>query len=121
MSGAADTSGIRLSAHPRARRHIATAKAWGGLGAFGLVALLSQRAGLPLGDLLWRSLVGGIVGYVAGWALAVVVWRQLALAQIERLRRQLIADAERREAERQRHAEEAAAQAEQARAQAGAG
>jgi uncharacterized membrane protein YccC len=118
MAAAADTTGIRLSAHPRARRHITTAKAWGGLGAFALVAWLSHRAGLPFADLLWRSLLGGIVGYVAGWAIAVAVWRQLALAQIEDLRRQLIAQAETREAARKRETEEAAAAA---LAQAGTG
>lgn len=119
MSDAPDTTGIRLSSHPRARRHIATAKAWGGLGAFALGAFFSYRAGLPLVELLWRSIVAGVIGYVAGWGIAVVVWRQFALAQIEDLRRRLVAEAQERDAARRRQAEEQAAAAQ--RAQAGTG
>jgi hypothetical protein len=40
----------RLSAHPRARRQIREAKAWAGIVAFVLTALLSLQANLPLFD-----------------------------------------------------------------------
>lgn len=86
-----DDGGIRLSAHPRARRHIATAKGWGGLAAFALVVWLSSQAGVPTGDALLRGLAGGVVGYLVCWMVAVAVWKQLALAELESLRRRLLA------------------------------
>ena len=89
LDPAADT-GIRLSRHPRARRHIAMAKGWGGLGAFAVVLALSTRAGLPAGDAVLRGLTGGIAGYLVGWMIAVTVWRQLAIAELERLRIRLV-------------------------------
>jgi uncharacterized membrane protein YccC len=92
--GTAAVDGIRLTEHPRARRHIAIAKGWGGLGAFVLVLVLSQRAGVPTGDAILRGLLGGVAGYVVSWMVAVTVWRQLALAELERLRRRLVAQAE---------------------------
>lgn len=84
---------INLRHHPRARRHIAMAKGWGGLAAFALVFHLSQQAGLPTADALLRGLIGGVAGYLLGWGVAVTVWRQLALAELERLRQRLIAQA----------------------------
>lgn len=73
----------RLSAHPRARRHIALAKAWGGLGLFALVVLLSLRAGTPTFDALARGLAAGALGYLAAWALTVALWRHVAQAELE--------------------------------------
>lgn len=92
--------GMRLSTHPRARRDIAIAKGWGGIAGFAIVAVLSHRAGVPLGGLLLRSTLAGIGASLFCGGLAVLVWRQLALAQIERLRRQLIDEIERRERQR---------------------
>lgn len=108
-------NGIRLSAHPRARRHIAIAKGWGGLIAFLLVLKLSRGAALPWPDAIERALVGGIVGYLTLWMIAQTIWRHIALAELEDLRRRLVARAE-AQAERQRliaeaEAERAAAQA----------
>ncbi len=71
----------RLSAHPRAQRQIREAKAWAGLAGFVLVALLSVQAGQPLFDAGVRALLAGLACYVAGWALAVTVWRHLARAE----------------------------------------
>jgi hypothetical protein len=82
--------GIRLTGHPRARRQIRTAKGWGGLIAFLLVVKLSRGAALPWPDALERGLVGGVVGYVAAWTIAVTVWRHLALAELEQLRLRLV-------------------------------
>ena len=106
--------GIRLSAHPRARRHIAIAKGWGGLLAFLVVLKLSRGAGLPWPDAFERSLIGGVVGYLAAWAIAQTIWRHLALAELEQLRRRLIRMAEEQAAERE--AQIAAAQAQAAAA-----
>jgi hypothetical protein len=102
--------GIRLSAHPRARRHIAIAKGWGGLIAFLLALKLSRGAALPWPDALGRSVVAGVVGYVVAWAIAQTVWRHIALAELEQLRRKLIAMAEEQAAARE--AELAAREAE---------
>ena len=77
---------IRLCDHPRANRQIELARGIGGLGAFTFVGLLSMRTGLPLFSVGTRALLAGIVGYVAAWGLAVMVWRHLALAEAEAAR-----------------------------------
>lgn len=102
-----DGRGIRLSEHPRARRHIGIAKGWGGIIAFLLVLKLSRGAGLPWPDALERAVVGGIVGYLTLWMIAQTVWRHLALAELEDLRKRLIAKAEEQQAERERQIAEA--------------
>lgn len=89
--GAESQDGIRLTRHPRARRHIALAKGWGGLAAFVVVLLLSHRAGVPTSDAILRGMLAGMVGYVLGWMLAVAIWRQLALAEIESTKRSVLA------------------------------
>jgi hypothetical protein len=81
--------GIRLTAHPRARRDISMAKGWGGLAAFGLVLVLSLNAGVPLSDALLRAILGGLAGFVFAWGVAVAVWRHVALAEIERTKRDI--------------------------------
>jgi hypothetical protein len=86
--------GIRLSAHPRARRHIAIAKGWGGLIAFVVVLKLARGAGLPWPDAIERGVLGGIVGYLAAWMIVQTIWRHIALAELEELRRRLVARAE---------------------------
>jgi uncharacterized membrane protein YccC len=90
----ADETGIRLTRHPRARRHIAMAKGWGGLGAFLVVLYLSEGAGLPTTDAVLRGMLGGLIGYLAGWLIAVTVWRHLALAELEHLRLRLMSSME---------------------------
>jgi uncharacterized membrane protein YccC len=82
----------RLSAHPCARRQIRAAKAWGGLIAFLLVLALSLDAGVPAFEAGVRSLIAGVGGYVLAWVAAVLVWRQLAVAELEDLRRRLTSD-----------------------------
>jgi hypothetical protein len=86
--------GIRLSAHPRARRHIAIAKGWGGLIAFLVVLKISRGAALPWPDALGRAVVGGVIGYITLWVIAQTIWRHIALAELEDLRRRLVAKAE---------------------------
>jgi hypothetical protein len=72
----------RLSAHPKARRQIREAKAWSGLVGFTLVLILSLEGGALLFDAGARALAAGAGCYVAGWALAVLVWRHLARAEV---------------------------------------
>jgi len=77
---------IRLCDHPRANRQIELARSLGGIGAFAFVGLLSLQTGLPLSSVGVRALLAGVVGYVAGWGLSVMVWRHLALAEVEAAR-----------------------------------
>jgi len=89
----ADPNTPRLSAHPKARRQIRAAKAWSGLTVFLLVQVLAMRAGLPAFDAGMRALAAGLVAYVAAWLIAVVIWRQLALAEVEQLKQRIAAAA----------------------------
>jgi hypothetical protein len=75
-----------IANHPRAGAQVARAKAWGGLGGFLLVALLSWRAGVPTADALLRAIAGGVVAYVATWACAIIVWRHLVIAELRAVR-----------------------------------
>lgn len=82
---------MKLSDHPRAARQIRAAKGWGGLLGFGLVALLSLRAGVPPFDAGLRALAGGVAGYVVAWAGSVHAWRHLAVAELRAAHRQATA------------------------------
>jgi len=84
--------------HPRAGAQVARAKAWGGLGGFLLVALLSLRAGVPAPDALLRAIAAGVVAYVAAWAAAVLVWRHLVVAELRAVRSHRAAEAAARRA-----------------------
>jgi hypothetical protein len=88
--------------HPRAGAQVARAKAWGGLGGFVLVAVLSLRAGVPTADALLRALLAGVLAYVAAWACAVAVWRHLVVAELRAVRSHRAAEAARRRAAAQR-------------------
>ena len=99
----------RLSGHPRARRHIRQAKAWGGLVGFVLVGVLSLQAGSPPADALGRALVGGIAVYLAAWVLAVVVWTQLARGELIVAEQRWMVELEERRARDQAEAEARAA------------
>lgn len=89
-----DERRVRLSAHPRARAQIGRAKGWGGLIGFALATGLSLKANVPGWEAGLRGLGGGIALYLATWAVAQAVWRQLAVAEIERIRRRLAREAE---------------------------
>jgi hypothetical protein len=92
---AAEGSGfVRVANHPRAQSHIAKAKGWGGLLGFFVVGWYSHAAGVPLPQAALRAILGGAGLYVLAWAAAVAVWREVAVAEIERTRRRLIAEAE---------------------------
>jgi hypothetical protein len=76
------TGAIRLAEHPRARRQIGVAKSYAGLGAFLFAGYASYSSGAPFLDVATRSLMWGLAAYVLVWALAVQVWRQLAIAEV---------------------------------------
>jgi uncharacterized membrane protein YccC len=80
---------VRLSAHPRAKRHIAAAKGWGGIAGFAVVLFFSIQGGTPPPDAMLRGLVGGIGFSMLGWAAAVAVWRQLAVAEVHAARKRM--------------------------------
>jgi hypothetical protein len=95
----ADPNTPRLSAHPKARRQIRAAKAWSGLTVFLLVQFLALRAGLPMFDAGMRALAAGLVAYVAAWLIGVVIWRQLAMAEVEEFKQRIAAARAEAEAE----------------------
>lgn len=97
-AGAGDPKLPSVANHPRAGAQVARAKAWGGLVGFALVGLLSWRAGAPVADVLLRALAGGVVGYVATWAAAVLVWRHLVVAELRAVRAHRAAEVARRAA-----------------------
>ena len=80
----------RLSEHPRARRQIREAKAWGGLVGFVLVALLSVQGGTPLFESGLRALIAGAACYVIAWALALALWRHLARVEVKLFEQSLL-------------------------------
>ena len=77
---------ITIGAHPRARRSVRRARSLGGLIGFVVALVLSLRAGVPAWDATARALVAGIVVHLAAWRIAVAVWHQLMLAELERVR-----------------------------------
>jgi len=78
----AGVGAISVAAHPRSANAVRRAKGLGGLVGALLATLLAMRAGLPAADAMMRGLAGGIVGYIALWAVAVAVARQLVIAEV---------------------------------------
>ncbi len=78
----AAAGGISVAGHPRSASAVRRAKGFGGLLGTMLALLLAMKAGLPLLDAMVRGLAGGIVGYLALWAVAVAVARQLVIAEV---------------------------------------
>jgi len=102
--GAAAASGICVAGHPRSAILIRRAKGFGGLLGALLASVLAHGAHLPLFEAMLRGLAGGIVGYIAIWAVAVSVARQLVIAEVRKrhtefIREAAIADALAAEAE----------------------
>lgn len=75
-------SAISVSGHPRSACAVRRAKGYGGLLGTLLTTLLALKAGVPVFDAMMRGLAGGIVGYLALWAVAVAVARQLVIAEV---------------------------------------
>jgi hypothetical protein len=78
----AQADSVRLANHPRATREIRKWRALGGLAGLGLAAYAANKGGLPLFDVGLRALVGGIVGSLVGWTVAVIAWRQMVVAEL---------------------------------------
>src|SRR5918997_6796019 len=72
---------IALRDHPRAAASIRRAKARAGLGGFAIGALGTWSAGGDPFTMALHGLAGGVAAYMVVWAIAVVVWRQLLLAE----------------------------------------
>jgi hypothetical protein len=87
---------ITIGAHPRARRSVQRARALGGLLGFLVTLVLSLRAGVPGFDAAARALMAGIVVHLAAWAIAVAVWKQLMLAELQQLHDRRLERLERR-------------------------
>lgn len=82
---------LRLADHPRAIGQIRTVRSWCALLAFLAVGLWSQKSGVALEATLTRALEAGLIGYLVAWAGMVMIWRQLAQAEIETARRRIVA------------------------------
>lgn len=80
--GGARTGGLSVAGHPRAAGQVRMAKGWGGLAAFAITAYLSLSHGAAADVAGMRALAAGVIGYVLAWACAVMVWRQLMVAEI---------------------------------------
>ena len=88
---------IGVREEPHAADSIRRTKGRAGLTGFALVLLASALHGLPLQTGLVRALIGGVVCYFVGWALAVAIWRQLLRARArEAVARAVAAREERR-------------------------
>src|SRR3954466_7974862 len=73
---------IAIANHPRAQHQINVLKSYAGLAAFGLAAYLAWKGGAEFVDVATRALLWGVAVYVAVWAMAVQVWRQIAVAEV---------------------------------------
>lgn len=83
-----------VAKHPRARRSIRTIKGWAALLAFIVVEYKCLKGGMTFDQSVVRALLAGIAAYVLAWIVAVIVWRQLVVAEIEAFRQRLIDAAE---------------------------
>jgi hypothetical protein len=98
---------IRLSEHPRARRHIRLAKGWAGLAGCALAGYVSWKGGAPFVDTVLRALLWGVAAYMLVWFCAVQAWRHIAIAEVRAAEKAWLE----RKREAERLARERAAQA----------
>jgi hypothetical protein len=77
---------ITIANHPRARRSVRRARSLGGLLGFAVVLVLSLRAGVPAWDATARALIAGVVVHLVAWRVAVAVWRQLMIGELQQVR-----------------------------------
>ena len=88
---------VGVREEPNAAASIRRTKGRFGLIGFCVVLASSFLHGMPLETALVRALVGGIVCYFIGWAVAVAVWRQvLRLRARDVIARAVAAQKERR-------------------------
>jgi uncharacterized membrane protein YccC len=79
---------LTLASHPQASEQIRRAKGIGGLLGLGVVAVVSWRGGAPLVTVAEYALAGGVLGLLVAWALMINIWRQMAVAEVARKRRE---------------------------------
>ena len=72
---------VRLSTHPAAVASVKRTRARSGLIGFGVVFALCLMSGLPAFDATFRALIAGIVCHLAGWYIAIFVWRHVIRLQ----------------------------------------
>ena len=87
--------GTSIATHPRARHSVRQVKGWAGIAGFVIAAVVSLQASVPLLQVGERALGAGVVGYLLGWWVSVVIWRQLIIAE----QRAALAEIERRRSE----------------------
>jgi hypothetical protein len=75
-------AGICVADHPRHAGLVRRAKGWGGVVGLVLATYLALSAQIPTQDAMLRGLAGGLLGYLALWAIAVAVARQLVIAEV---------------------------------------
>jgi hypothetical protein len=76
-----DSDYTSIATHPKARNSVRKTKAWVGLLAFVVTALLSFKASVPAFQAFERALIAGVAGYLLAWWATMVVWRHLMLAE----------------------------------------
>ena len=74
--------GICVAGHPRSAGFVRRAKGWGGVAGLVLATYFAMNAGVPPLDAMLRGLAGGVFGYLALWAIALAVARQLVIAEV---------------------------------------
>jgi hypothetical protein len=77
-----ESKAVVLRNHPRARRQIGLAKSYAGLAAFVFAGWAAWHAGRPFFEVAERALLWGMAGYLLVWAVAVHVWRHVAIAEV---------------------------------------
>ena len=73
---------LTLINHSRASQGIRKARAIGGIAGLVLTAYAAHKGGLPTFDVGFRALIGGLAGSLIAWAVAVVAWRHLVIAEV---------------------------------------
>jgi len=73
---------IAVANHPRAKQQIQMLKSWAGLGAFLISGYLAWKDHMLFVDVATRAVLWGVAAYIAVWAMAVQVWRQIAIAEV---------------------------------------
>jgi hypothetical protein len=94
--GGGDSDYSSIATHPQARHSVRRTKAWVGLAAFIVTALLSLKASVPVFQVGERALIAGVAGYLLSWWASMIIWRHLMLAE----QKLAVEEIERRRAER---------------------
>jgi hypothetical protein len=81
-----------------------------------VAAWASHKNGAPFLDMAVRALLWGVISYVVVWALAVQVWRHVAIAEVRALERRWLEHKQQLDAQRLEAIAQARADAEVRRA-----